>query len=281
MSTLTLNSLTAKVGAEVTGIDVDRALNDESLPALILEALEEKGVLVFPGLGLDPQTQVTFGQRLGSVHFAGGDMAPEPGIMRVSLDPARAPAAEALRGTFHWHIDGCTLADGDFPGAATILTAVALADRGGQTEFASTYHAFDDLTADEKHEMASLMVHHTVAATQRLVIPNPSPEMEAVWAAEVGRDHPLIWRHRSGRHSVVLGATAESVIGMDPAAGRELLDDLLLRATSGDRVYRHEWSVGDTVIWDNRGALHRVEPYDNDSPREMIRTSLAGDEPIA
>jgi alpha-ketoglutarate-dependent taurine dioxygenase len=47
-----------------------------------------------------------------------------------------------------------------------------------------------------------------------------------------------------------------------------------------DRVYRHEWSVGNAVLWDNRGVLHRVDPYATDSPREMIRTTFVGDEPI-
>jgi alpha-ketoglutarate-dependent taurine dioxygenase len=58
------------------------------------------------------------------------------------------------------------------------------------------------------------------------------------------------------------------------------LDDLLARSTTPESVYRHEWHLGDTVIWDNRGVLHRVEPYRADSSREMIRTSLLGDEPI-
>jgi len=67
---------------------------------------------------------------------------------------------------------------------------------------------------------------------------------------------------------------------MSRADGRALLDDLLYRWTRTERVYRHEWSVGDTVIWDNQGVLHRVEPYDLTSPREMLRTTLLGDEPI-
>jgi alpha-ketoglutarate-dependent taurine dioxygenase len=78
----------------------------------------------------------------------------------------------------------------------------------------------------------------------------------------------------------VLGATTEKVVGMDPVAGRTLLDNLLERATTSEHLCRYEWSVGDTAIWDNRGVLHRVEPYDSDSPREMLRTSLLGDEPI-
>jgi alpha-ketoglutarate-dependent taurine dioxygenase len=67
---------------------------------------------------------------------------------------------------------------------------------------------------------------------------------------------------------------------MDRDAGVALLADLLERSTTPDRVYRHEWTVGDLVIWDNRGVMHRAAPYDPASPREMHRTTLHGDEPI-
>ena len=53
-----------------------------------------------------------------------------------------------------------------------------------------------------------------------------------------------------------------------------------MRATRPERVYRHAWSVGDTVIWDNRGVLHRALRYDPGSAREMLRTTILGDEPI-
>ena len=279
MSTLTLNKLTENVGAEVVGLDADRLLNDDSIPEYVLAALEDNGVLVFPKLLLDPETQAAICKRLGEVDLSVGSGA-VPGIMLVTLDPSKSRSAEYLRGTFSWHIDGCTLPKGQNPQAATVLSAVALADHGGQTEFASTYGAYDSLTPDEKERYGSLRVHHTVRATQRLVTPNPTPEQEASWVGGLVREHPLVWRHRSGRSSLVIGATAESVVGMDSVAGRELLDDILERATSPEAVYRHEWSLGDAVIWDNRGVLHRVEPYDSDSPREMIRTSLLGDEPI-
>jgi alpha-ketoglutarate-dependent taurine dioxygenase len=87
-------------------------------------------------------------------------------------------------------------------------------------------------------------------------------------------------RHLSGRRSLVLGATTESVVGMDPAEGRAFLDGLLARATAPDRVYRHEWEVGDLVIWDNTGVLHRALPYDATSPRDMHRTTLYGKEAV-
>ncbi len=68
---------------------------------------------------------------------------------------------------------------------------------------------------------------------------------------------------------------------MDPKGGRALLDDLLEQATTPELVYRHEWEVGDLVIWDNRGVLHRALPYDSGSARDMHRCTLAGDEVIA
>jgi len=78
----------------------------------------------------------------------------------------------------------------------------------------------------------------------------------------------------------VLGATTDHVVGMSREDGRALLDDLLARATVPERVYRHQWQVGDLVLWDNRGVLHRACRYDPSSPRDMHRTTFSGDEPI-
>jgi alpha-ketoglutarate-dependent taurine dioxygenase len=279
MSTMTVTKLTEHIGAEVTGADVDRLLNDDSLPQLLMDALSENGVLVFPELGLEPDTQVAFSQRLGQVDLSPGEAYNEPGIMRVSLDP-NISHIETLRGTFNWHMDGCTLPPGQHPGRATVLTAVALAERGGQTEFASTYALYDSLTTEERERLGNLRVVHSILGTRRRAVPDRTPEQEAIWAQQASREHPLFWEHRSGRCSVVIGGTTERVVGMDLDAGVALLDELVERATTVDRVYRHEWSLGDTVIWDNPGLLHRVEPYADDSPRQMIRSSLLGDEPI-
>ena len=161
-----------------------------------------------------------------------------------------------------------------------MLSAHAVAGVGGETEFASTYVAYDELTDDEKERFASVRVVHTIEASQRLVTPDPTPEQVALWRSRPSKTHPLVWRHNSGRRSLVLGATTDHVVGMDPDESRALLDGLLARATGAENVYRHEWQVGDMVIWDNRGVLHRACRYDADSPRDMHRTTLAGDEPI-
>ena len=125
-----------------------------------------------------------------------------------------------------------------------------------------------------------MRVVHSLEASQRRVNPDPSPEELARWRSRRTHEHPLVWTHRSGRKSLVLGASADYIVGMDRDEGRALLAELLDRATAPDKVYSHTWSVGDTVIWDNRGVLHRAAPYDPDSPREMLRTTVLGDEPI-
>ena len=121
---------------------------------------------------------------------------------------------------------------------------------------------------------------HTIEATQRRLNANPSPEELAMWRARPAKEQRLIWQHRNGRRSVVLGPTADHVVGMDPDEGRALLDGVMARATAPDLVYRHVWKIGDMVIWDNRGVLHRALPYDASSQRDMHRTTLHGDEEI-
>lgn len=272
---ITLERLSSTVGAEVVGADPTRLLEDDEFAAWTLEALDAHGALVFRGLHLDDATQVAFSKRLGRVEVFGKGEHPE--IFRVTLDPAKNRAASYLRGTFDWHIDGLTE---DIPIMATLLAAHDVASEGGETEFASTYAAYDHLTDDEKERFASIQVVHSLEATQRMVNPNPTPEELAVWRQRPSKVHPLVWTHLSGRRSLVLGSTTESVVGMDPVEGRAFLDDLLARATAPDRVYRHEWTVGDLVIWDNTGVLHRALPYDATSPRDMHRTTLYGKEAV-
>ncbi len=275
MSEISTEKLSATVGALVLGVDGDRLVSDETLPAWTLEALEANGALVFRDLHVDDALQVAFSKKLGHVETFGGGEHPE--IFRVTLDPAKNRAAAYLRGTFDWHIDGCT---DDIPIMATVLSAHAVAESGGETEFASTYAAYEDLEDDEKERYLSLRVVHTIEASQRLVNNDPSPEELALWRSRPEKEHPLVWTHRSGRRSLVLGATASHVVGMDPDEGRALLADLLARSTTPQRVCRHTWAVGDMVIWDNRGVLHRACRYDATSPRDMHRTTLHGNEPI-
>jgi alpha-ketoglutarate-dependent taurine dioxygenase len=280
MSLLTISKLTECVGAEVVGLDPGSLASDDSVGDAILDALEDNGVLVFRGLQLDPEAQVAFCRRLGEIDHSSDGHHPVAGIYPITLDKSKNSSAAYLKATFDWHIDGCTPLADECPQKATVLSALQVAEWGGETEFANSYTAYDALTDEEKDHFGALRVVHSLEASQRRVHPDPSPEVLARWRSRRTHEHPLVWTHRTGRKSLVLGASADYVVGMDLDEGRALLDGLLERATVRDKVYSHTWSIGDTVIWDNRGVLHRAAPYDPDSRREMLRTTVLGDEPI-
>jgi len=276
MSEVTAKKLSETVGAEVLGVDQDRILSDEALPAWCLQTLEENGVLVFRELNIDDETQRAFSQKLNEADGAPSGEAPP--IYRITLDPNLNASAEYLKGAFLWHIDGAT---DDVPSKATLLSAHVLSATGGETEFASCYAAYDDLSDEEKERYGQLRVIHSFEHAQLLAKPDATDEERAFWRQRTPeKAHPLVWHHHTGRCSLVLGATASHVEGMDREEGEALLVELLERSTRPERVYVHEWSMGDLVIWDNRGVLHRAAPYDPASGRDMHRTSLIGDEPI-
>ena len=274
--TVTTKPLSDSVGAEVLDVDVDRMLHDEALAAECLELLDRHGVLVFRELHLDDDTQVAFSKRLGPVERV-GRKADGAEIFRVTLDPAKNPAADYLKGTFDWHIDGMT---DDIPIMATVLSAHQVAAKGGDTEFASTYQAYEDLADDEKERALGTRVVHSFLAAQKLSHPNASDADIEFWSQRPPKTHPLVWKHSNGRKSLVLGATTDHVEGMSETEGRAYLEDLLERSTMPERVYRHEWAVGDLVIWDNRGVLHRATRYDPTSARDMHRCTIAGNEAV-
>lgn len=257
----------------------------------INDALERYGVLVFPQIGLNDEEQVAFSNNLGEIVPIGArraDGTRDP-VYKISVDPKENPSgAEYIKNTIGWHIDGL-FEDGP-PPKATLLSARRLSPSGGQTEFCSTYAAYDDLPEAEKERDETLRIVHTLEATFRATHPNPSPEDQASWRrVESARDrtgrrgekeHPLVWHHRSGRKSLVLGISVDHVVGLPEGESRALLAKLSEHATRREIVYRHEWTTGDLLMWDNCGVMHRVIPYDLDSGRLMHRTTLYGVERI-
>ena len=237
------------------------------------ELLERRGVLVFRELGLDDEEQLAFSATLGEVQPTLG-----LGVFKISFEKSEASTADFTRGSFVWHIDRT---NEDYPTFASILSARRLAAHGGQTEFANTYAAWEDLPPGEQRRLEGLKVVHSVEAGMRRAQPNATEEQAQRWRQTAPKVHPLVWTHRSGRKSLVLGSTAAEVVGMPPAEGRALLAELQAWATQPQFVYRHEWTLGDLLVWDNTGSMHRVEPYAEDSGRLMHRTTLLGEEPLA
>jgi alpha-ketoglutarate-dependent taurine dioxygenase len=272
---ITTKKLSDTIGALVLDATRERLREEPGFADAVAEALERDGVVILPGIGVTDADQIEFGHRLGEL--AVRPERPIPELTVITQDPGGINA-EYFRGNLYWHTDGML---DELPCKIGMLSAHVINPGDGGTEFASTYAAYEDLSEQERDRLDGLQVVHTIEASVRPFHPEPTAEQRAAWrAGRPDRVHPLVWRHRSGRRSLVLGVTADYIVGMDLDEGRALLADLLGRATRPDRVIRHDWTVGDLVLWDNTGLLHRVTDYDPTSTRELHRTTVVGDENV-
>jgi alpha-ketoglutarate-dependent taurine dioxygenase len=264
-------NLKDRIGSEIR-TDVASLLTPE-VAAQVRRLLVERGVLVFKALQLGDQQQVDLARLMGTVREEG-----EKGIFKVTLDRGLNARADYLKGSFLWHMDGT---HDDTPVFASLLSGRVLSPIGGQTEFANSYAAYEALPQETKDRIAGLKVVHSVETSMRRAEIEPTEANVAYWRSLTDRTHNLVWTHKSGRKSLVVGCHASHVVGMDRAESDKLLQELLAWITQPQFVYRHEWTVGDMLIWDNTGVLHRAEPYPLDSGRVMHRTTLVGEEAFA
>jgi alpha-ketoglutarate-dependent taurine dioxygenase len=240
------------------------------------ELLQQRGVLVFPELHLSDDEQIAFTKTMGRFE---AERNSNNGVFKVTLDNKENPySAEYLKGSLYWHLDGTM---NDVPILASILSAKKLSDTGGNTGFCSTYAAWEQLPEERKKELDGLKVMHSVWATVFYYEPEPSLAKIKGMQSIGERELPLVWKHRDGRKSLIIGVTAHRVLGVEPMKSAEILVGLREWATSEQFSYSHPWKVGDVVMWDNTGTLHRAEAYDPKSGRLLVRTKLEGDEPFA
>ena len=232
--------------------------------------LEQRGVLVLPQVNFTDEEQLRFTDLLGgsATEIEGSS------VFKISLGEAVNPKiAEYLKGSLFWHIDGTM---NNVPIRASILTAVKLSDEGGDTAFANTATSYEALDNDTKKKIADLRVIHSLWRSQLYHTPEPTVEQLEDWQGHGEAELPLVCTHKSGRKSMILGNTAHYIKGLDPKESHRILHGLRAHATSEAFSYVHKWTVGDTVIWDNRTSLHRATPYDPASGRMMHRTILQG-----
>jgi alpha-ketoglutarate-dependent taurine dioxygenase len=250
---------------------------------LIRAKVEERTVLVFPELNLSDEEQLKMTDLMGGkVRLTGrfNKQDNDEDVYQVTLDEKINPQPEYVLGTFFWHMDGVSV---DMPPPfATLLSCRIAPDKGGETEFASTYAAYEGLPDEEKQALEGLKAVHSVKASLSPIADAiPEKHRERVLGIGMEKEHPIIWTHQSGRKSMVIGTTADHVVGMDVPAGRALLIRLQEWAAQPAFSLRHKWTKGDFVIWDNTGAMHRAIPYDKSTGRMMHRTSIAGNEAVA
>lgn len=263
------------VGSKVIARRED--LFDPEIVAQIRQELDERTVIVIPQVNFTNEEQLTFTDLLGARLNLTSDATTtkDDDVYQVTLDKKINRAPEYVLGTFFYHIDGMPI-DAP-PPYATLLSGRRISATGGETEFANTDAAWEHLPEDEKEQYKDLKVIHTVSSSLRDIADTIPEKHKGKLGIGIEAERPLVYTRKSGRKSMLVGTTADRVVGMEVAYGRALLRRLMEWAAQPDFSYRHHWQEGDVAIWVNPAAMHRALPYDAESGRMMHRTSVGAE----
>ncbi len=273
---------------EVSGIDITRPLSRDEVAA-IEAGMDRHAVLVFPDQPLTDEQQMAFSRNFGALEDArGGNITrPEDRRLQVGMNDVSNlgkdgwPMDRASRqrlfnlGNMLWHSDSSFRA---IPAKYSLLSARLVNPVGGNTEFADMRAAYDALDADTKTLIEDLVCEHSLMYSGgSLGMLDYSEEERTMFRPvrqRLVRTHPV-----TGRKSLYLSSHAGAIVGMPIPEARILLRDLTEHATQPRFLHVHTWRPWDLVMWDNRQTMHRVRRYDESQPRDMRRTTVAGDTP--
>lgn len=271
-SRIEVRPLCGALGAAVTGVDLSAPLDDDTF-AEIERAFHENLVVVFPGQAIGPADHLAFTRRFGPVE-------PHPLGSRRGLDDCpevmvleNKPGRPGPRNDF-WHSD---ISFGETPPAASILYAIEVTEGRSDTMFCNMYAAYESLSAGLRRVLDGQSAMHTAELLVREV-----PNRLSVDVAPAAVAHPAVRTHPgTGRKALYVNPHyTERFEGWTAEESRPLLAYLAAWATRPENVYRHRWSVGDLLMWDNRCTMHyALRDYDDSMPRLMHRTTAAGDRP--
>jgi alpha-ketoglutarate-dependent 2,4-dichlorophenoxyacetate dioxygenase len=284
---ISIRPLNPFFAGEVSGVNLAQPLSAAEV-AELEAGMDRYAVLVFRGQPLTDEQQMAFAMQFGPLENAHGGNIPiavsdrriRVGMNDVSnLDKQGRPLAPDSRqrlfnlGNMLWHSDSSFRA---VPAKYSILSARLVNPRGGNTEFADMRAAWDALDDDTRAEIDGLVCEHSLMHSRgALGFPECTEEERRLWhpvRQSLVRTHPV-----TGRRSLYLSAHAGAIVGMETPAARILLRDLNEHATQPQFVHVHRWQLHDLVMWDNRQTMHRVRRYDERLPRDMRRTTVAGD----
>ncbi|MGZ0189841.1 MAG: TauD/TfdA dioxygenase family protein, partial [Alphaproteobacteria bacterium] len=258
--TVHVEPLTPHFGARLTGFSIGDGLSDEDFAAIELAA-NQYGVLVMPNQPLDDELQVEFSERLGPLEETlVGAVGAGSKIVRVSnvlpdgsIKDPNGQLALFTRANFMWHTDSSFKA---LPAKFSMLSARELPrDGGGDTEFVSTTAAFEALPESEQARLDGLIAVHSIAHSREKFQPGSSSEEQRKRLPPVSQ--ALVRRNPiTGRKSLHLASHVMGIESMPGDEGLALHDKLLEFATVPDKIYRHQWSPNDAIVWDNRATMH-------------------------
>lgn len=278
--TLQIDPIKSTLGA-IVRVRAEDAVKGDA-PGRLLDALNRYNVLVFPQVDMSDEIFLQLTAAMGEKHenkvTDDGSEASGKGIFRIALDKGDKTQREFILGNDFWHMDGMSYAT---PVKATLLKCQQAPSDGGDTGFASLHAAWDALPEARKQQLKPLRVGHCLSAALRKLYDAPTQDDFDRWDAIFPRlEHPLVWTQNNGRSSLLIGSTASDVVGLSGDESRSLLDELLSWCTQDQFCYRHKWTDGDLVIFNNPGLLHRSYPYSDAAGRVMHRTTLKGIEAI-
>lgn len=274
-----IRRLTSHAGAEAIGIDLTRPVSAE-VQAVLNRAFVDHSVLVIRDQALTPAQVLTAVELFGPVfhqHNTKFAIPDCPQIHYISNQDRFPDGTRYIPGE-GWHTDH---SNDSRPPKATVLHAVTLPDRGGDTQFANMAAAYAALPAAIRDRIAELMAIHVYQSSHsvRKLMDLSESNKERVPNAVL---HPIVRTHpENGRRSLYINPIRiEGLVGMDHKEALPLLDELLAHATREEFQYRHAWRQGDLVMWDNRCLLHKANgDYDMEQTRYLYRVMLEGDVP--
>jgi alpha-ketoglutarate-dependent 2,4-dichlorophenoxyacetate dioxygenase len=273
---------------EVSGIDLAKPANPDDVAA-VEAGMDRYAVLVFRDQKLTDEEQMAFSRNFGALEPPRGgnitrmeDRRLPIGMNDVSnLDKEHKPLARDSRqrafnlGNMLWHSDSSFRA---VPAKYSLLSARGVSPKGGDTEFADMRAAYDALDEETKREIEDYVCEHSLMYSRGslgfLDYTDEEKEMFKPVRQRLVRTHPV-----TGRKSLYLSSHAGAILGLPTPEARILLRDLTEHATQPRFVYVHKWRLHDLVMWDNRQTMHRGRRFDEAQPRDVRRTTVAGDAP--
>jgi alpha-ketoglutarate-dependent 2,4-dichlorophenoxyacetate dioxygenase len=283
---LSIRQIHPVFAGEVLGVDLTKALSPADV-ATIEAGMDRYAVLVFRGQDITDDQQMAFTLNFGAIETAPGGNITKPneyrlkkGMIDVSnLDKDGKPLERNDRrrmfnlGNRLWHSDSSFRAK---PAKYSILSARVIASQGGNTEFADMRAAYDMLDDATRATVEELVCEHSLIYSRGSMgfteLTDEEKAMMKPVRQRLVRTHPV-----TGRKSLYLSSHAGTILGWPVPEARDFLRDLTEHATQRELVYIHRWRLHDLVMWDNRQTMHRVRRFDETQPRDMRRTTVAGE----
>lgn len=270
-------------GAEIRGIDLSRPLDPETFDA-IRHAFHQNGILLFRDQDLTPAQHIAFSRPFGELeeHVQTQFLLPDhKEIFVVGNQTVDGQPIGAVNCALSWHSDHSYHA---LPSLGSLFYGVVVPQVGGDTWFAEMSRPYADLPEDMKQTLHGMQAVHDYRRLVETQFPFRLPFIsEQAFARVPPVAHPVVRTHPvTRRKSLFLGGNVISHTVKDGRQdSRDIVVDLLDRATADRYVYKHKWRKGDLVFWDNRCTMHRAGAYDDGThPRLMHRTTLLGGAPF-